>query len=51
MQGKCDLVIGFDCTAIGNLDHSHNQDCGIIQSYRKENSDGETQTKNLHPRV
>ena len=39
------------CTAIGNSDHPLNQDCDTIQSHRKENSDGETKTKNLHPRV
>ena len=25
----------IDCTAIGNLDHSLNQDCGIISTYLK----------------
>ena len=40
-----------ECTAIGNSDHPLNQDCDTIQSHRKENSDGETKTKNLHPRV
>ena len=42
---------GSLCTAIGNSDHPLNQDCDTIQSHRKENSDGETKTKNLHPRV
>ena len=39
------------CTAPVNSGHSLNQDCGRIQSYLKEYSDGETKTKNLHPRV
>ena len=37
------------CTAIGNLDYSLNQDCGIITIYLKGVSDGKTQK--IHPRV
>ena len=39
------------CTATGNSGHSLRQDCGIISIYLKGVSDGETQTKKLHPRV
>ena len=35
------------CTAIGNLDHSLNQDCATIQSQLKGVSDGET--KKIYP--
>ena len=40
-----------NCTATGNSGHSLRQDCGIISIYLKGVSDGETQTKKLHPRV
>ena len=39
------------CTAPLNSGHSLNQDCGIISTNLKGGPDGETKTKNLHPRV
>ena len=38
---------GQSCTAIGNLDHSLNQDCATITIYLEGVSDGKT--KKIHP--